>query len=125
MSTFNATEYLEAIKVPAIRIHNRTIKGVILSFDQYLPFYERAAVFAPDNVAKIETELEAINLAVDFEKMKAEFFRAVFPKKWIYIFTIDPVDYLLRKPKALQDEAFGNFFSTVAVAHGLPSLKRN
>lgn len=124
MSTFDAEDYAEAVSVPIIKINNKPVKGVILSFEQYMPYLTRFVEFKPDEIEKMG-ELEAIKFMVEYQKLKADFFRALFPKKFKYHFTIDPVDYLLRLSHVAQEEAFTNFFFSAGAAHGLKLGKKN
>ena len=120
---FDATAYLESLEVPTIKINNKEIKGVILSFEEYLPFYEKMSHYTPEIMEKMKDE-DKLTVGAEYQILKFKFFRAVFPKKFRYLFTLDPVNYLMRSPRAAQDEAFGRFFSQVGIAHGVWSPKK-
>ena len=114
---------MATIEVPTIVIRGVERKGVIMSFDEYIPFYDQMTKFTPEAIENF-SDLEKIEIGPKYQKLKAEFFRATFPKTFKDVLKRDPVKHLLSLPRAAQDEAFGLFFSQTGVALGMRVSKK-
>jgi hypothetical protein len=117
---FNADEYLEVIEIPKFTIYGRTYEGQFLSLEEYLPFVRRLDKFAKLDNGEIKDPVEIAKLEIEYEHLRLDFFRAIFPKKWIYFVYGDPVEKIQKLP--FKDKIFGNFFGLCGAAINPKSL---
>lgn len=114
MTHFDADAYLEAIEKPSLTIGGRVYEGELLSLEEYLPFIKRLNKFAELNTEELKDPVEIAKLEIEYESLRQDFFRAIFPKKWIYLIHGDPVKKLQKLP--FKDKIFGDFFGLCAAA---------
>ena len=92
---------------PTFTKDGQTWTGRVLSFEEFQPY---VPLFQKAQAGELETHQLAALLSL--------YLRAVFPRKWAYVFGRDPVQVIRALPSVVMFEVIGDFLASQARSMG-------